>query len=120
MNIKSLIRRGGWIALGLVLCLISILLMNWLLQIPAERIPVAYRNMSSALSTGAWIQSIVALLIVIYWRRIINYGRVKSIVKKHEHRRLIAFKKKMAMILAAYLIVFPIGPVRILNFISSL
>ena len=37
MNIKVLIRWSGWIGLGIVLFLISVLLMNWLLQIPAER-----------------------------------------------------------------------------------
>ena len=120
MNIKVLIRWSGWIGLGIVLFLISVLLMNWLLQIPAERLPQAYRQMTATLSMGAWIQSILALVIVIYWRTILNYGRVKSIVRKHEHRRLIAARKKVAMILAAYLIVFPIGPVRTLNFISSL
>lgn len=108
-----------WGAYALLVGGIAIALLNWITSIPPENLFESVQQVKRLLWIGPAVQACIALWIVIAWRKIVNFGRLRRIVSKHEHRRLLAARSKVALILAMYLMLFPIGPGPVFTFLSK-
>ncbi len=109
-----------WGAYAFLVGGIAIALLHWLASIPPENLLESVQQVKRLLWIGPAVQVCIALWIVIAWRKIVHFGRSRRIVSKREHRRLLAARGKVALILAVYLVLFPIGPDPIFTFLSNL
>jgi len=104
---------GGYLLL--VFCIACLVLM-WLASTPAECVEAMQDQLRQILNIGVWLQCAAAAWIVLTWPRIVEWARQKGYVLERELERVLAARKKAALVLGLYLVMFPIGPARIAKF----
>lgn len=107
---RLLLSWGGYALL--VFCIACMVLM-WLASTPPEGLEAMQDQLRQVLNIGVWLQCAAAAWIVLSWPQIIEWARQKGFVLEHEYSRLLAARKTAALVLATYLLMFPIGPARI-------
>lgn len=109
---RLLLSWGGYALL--VFCIACLVLM-WLASTPPEGLEALQAQLRQVLNIGIWLQCAASAWIVLSWPQIIEWARQKGFVLEHEYNRLLAARKTVALVLALYLLMFPIGPARIAN-----
>ena len=62
---------------------------------------------------GLIAQTIIAVLIVTFWKNIVSWANDKKYLRNDEVARAIAYRNRIALFLFLYLVLIPIGPGRI-------
>lgn len=90
-----------------------------LLSVSHESVPALLESVRRAGRFGTIFQAGLGVWAVLRWRRLVAWLRTKGIVRKHEHRRVLALRTKTACAMALYLLLVPIGPIALLQLAQS-
>lgn len=99
---------------GLILVIAGVLLVV-LVNLAPDQVLGLQVWFSQAGRVGAVVQVAIAAWIVYRWTRIVAWGRRRGYVNKAEHRAVLRMRWRAAGWLALYLLLFPIGPLRLLD-----
>lgn len=103
---------------GLILVIAGVLLVVLANLAPAQVLALQ-AWFSQAGRLGAMVQMAIAAWIVYRWARIVAWGRRRGYVNKAEHRAVLRLRWRAAGWLALYLLLFPIGPLRLLDAVMA-
>lgn len=117
---RYLSRYVTWAIYAAVILAICALALMALLNVSHESVPALLERARSAARIGTTIQAGLALWVLLRWHRLIAWCRLKRIVHKGEHRRLLALRTKAAAAMALYLLLVPIGPATLVQLAQSI
>lgn len=103
---------------GLILLIAVVLLLVLVNLAPAQVLDLQVW-FSQAGRLGAMVQVAIAACIVYRWSRIVAWGRRRGYVSKAEHRAVLRMRWRAARWMALYLLLFPIGPLRLLDAVMA-
>lgn len=115
-----ILRHASWLLYAAIVLCIAALVLVWLINLPHEQLPGALASTRQAANLGTLLQACLAMWVVLRWRRVVAWCRVKRILRKSEHRKALQLRRKAAGLLALYLLLIPIGPMALLRAAQSL
>lgn len=103
--------------MALALVALSVGLMAVLVELPASDLQSMAAGVRVFRFYGALVQFALACLVVLCWHQIVDAGRRRGVVARHEYEKVLALRWTVAAFLAAYLLLVPIGPVTLYSFL---
>lgn len=113
-------RRISWILFAVLVLAIAAVVLVAVINVPHEKLPDVLAASRKAAGIGTLLQACLAMWIVLSWRRVVAWCRVKRILRKSEHRKALQMRGKAAGILALYLLLIPIGPMALVRTVQAL
>ena len=106
-----------YVALAFVLLVIGALVMYALVQRPPSDLEALASAAHSFKLFGVAVQTALVVWVAVAWHAIVDAGRRRGIVARHEYERVLALRWPVFAVLVAYLLLVPIGPATIYRFI---
>ena len=115
---RSVRRWFVLVAMALVLLVIGMGLMSVLVDLPDSDLLALASGVRIFRFYGVLVQVVLAGLVVLCWCQIVDAGQRRGIVARHEYEKVLGLRWTVAAFLAAYLLLVPIGPVTLYNFLA--
>lgn len=102
-------RWAPWILYAGLVAAIAGGVLAMLMRLPPDDVLKAQAWLRKASHVGTLVQLVLCIWIVACWQRLVAWGRARHIVSKAEHRAVLALRFRVAVALAIYLLLIPIG-----------